>query len=195
MLSTTLGRHFQIRFCRSDISGVRLGLLIAGARVKASWLVDQTIPLFISPSFFSLFLYLFLFHLHDDNRKWLCKTEMRRVYAGITDKSVRLKMIIMVLSKSLEQHLNNLHDEFKIIMTPAVRRGITLSNAKQVLPRIAILNLAHTGTDVIFSRVMTKFNAFFNYLHCRNWPTQGNQFCNIEIFRKDFLRDYYSYVQ
>lgn len=40
--------------------------------------------------------------MHNDSRKQLCKAEMRCVYAGITDKSVRLKMIIMVLSKSLE---------------------------------------------------------------------------------------------
>lgn len=39
-------------------------------------------------------------------------------------------------------------------MTPVVRRGITLSNAKQVLARITTLNLAHT--DVIFSQVMVK---------------------------------------
>lgn len=68
-------------------------------------------------------------------------------------------------------------------MTPAARRGITLTNAKQVLARIVILNLAHTGTDMIFSHVMTKFNAFFNYPQkLTTIPTQGNQLCDIEFF-------------
>jgi len=76
-------------------------------------------------------------------------------------------------------------------MTPAARRGITLSDAKQVLASIAILNLAHT--DVIFSRVTAKFNAFFNYLY-RNWRRCRLKEINFAIqywmFRKIHFRYY-----